>query len=121
MKGIFFDLIPWIIGVGIIVVFFVIIDNLTERSQSKRKRLIEVWLSKKLDLDKWLMDDPMRSMLSPEGQWYLREAVDAIAALIRYDGKDADPEDRNVYAHLCSRVSHNIVPRGPLSIPSTSD
>lgn len=118
MKSTFFDLIPWIIG---ILLVYTLVDNLIKKSQLRREYLVSVWLSKKLDLDKWLMDDPTRSTLSPEGQWYLREAVDAIAALIRYDGKDADPEDRNVYAHLCSRVSHNIVPRGPFSIPSTSD
>lgn len=121
MKGIFFDLIPYIFGAGMVFVLFVIIDNLTRKSQSKRERLMNEWLAKKLDLDRWLKDDRARSTLSPEGQWYLREAVDSLAKLIRYDGDDVDPEDRNTYMHLCSCVSHDIVPRSPFSIPNTSN
>jgi hypothetical protein len=121
MKTVFSDLVPWILSVSMIIVLFVIIDNLTKKSELKRKHLLNTWLAKKLDLDRWLMDDKMRSTLSPEGQWYLREAVDALAKLIRHDEDNTDPEDGSVYKHLCSHISHDVVPRNPFSIPNTSE
>jgi hypothetical protein len=101
---------------GVIAIIFVAWFVIEFRGRARRSRITDHrlrWDESKKELDKWLRDDPTRSVYYPEGQWLLHEELKALETLLREQGYDADPEDKENFKVRSRLVDNTVTTRNP--------